>query len=90
MNANERKRMRAEVAGLRVNRRFLLFAVVATLTLPPLVAGAERGTGDLGILVERAAGSVQVIETTGNTSLKRLEGLGDLSHASAVFSRDGR
>jgi protein NirF len=90
MNANERKRMRDQVAGLRVNRRFLLFAVAATLTLPPLVAGAERGTGDLGIVVERAAGSVQVIETTGNTALKRVEGLGDLSHASAVFSRDGR
>lgn len=59
-------------------------------TLLPLGASGERGTGDLGILVERAAGSVQVIETTGNTSLARVEGLGDLSHASAVFSRDGR
>jgi protein NirF len=49
-----------------------------------------RGTGDLGILVERASGAVQVIETGGNTALGRVEGLGDLSHASAVFSRDGR
>lgn len=46
------------------------------------------GTGDLGIVIERANGSVQVIETTGNTSLGRIEGLGDLSHASAVYSRD--
>ncbi|HEX9790858.1 MAG TPA: cytochrome D1 domain-containing protein [Kiloniellales bacterium] len=54
--------------------------------------GAEdlRGTGDLGIVIERTAGSVQVIETTGRTSLGRIEGLGDLSHASATFSRDGR
>jgi protein NirF len=53
--------------------------------------GAElRGTGDLGLVVERAAGSVQVVETSGNSSLGRVEGLGDLSHASAVFSRDGR
>jgi protein NirF len=49
-----------------------------------------RGTGDLGIVVERASGSVQVIETTGRISLGTIEGLGDLSHASAVFSRDGR
>jgi protein NirF len=47
-----------------------------------------RGTGDLGIVIERASGSVQIIETSGNTSLGRIEGLGDLSHASAVFSRD--
>lgn len=49
-----------------------------------------RGTGDLGIVVERASGALQVIETSRNTALGRIEGLGDLSHASAVFSRDGR
>ena len=49
-----------------------------------------RGTGDLGIVIERASSSVQVIETTGNSSLGRIEGLGDLSHASAVYSRDGQ
>ena len=47
-----------------------------------------RGTGDLGIVIERASGSVQVVETSTNTSLGRIEGLGDLSHASAVYSRD--
>jgi protein NirF len=52
--------------------------------------GALRGTGDLGLVVERAAGSVMLIETSGRTALARVEGLGDLSHASAVFSRDGR
>lgn len=49
-----------------------------------------RGTGDLGIVVERATGSVQVVETTGRGKLHDVAGLGDLSHASAVFSRDGR
>jgi len=49
-----------------------------------------RGTGDLGIVIERASGSVRVIETSTNTSLGRIDGLGDLSHASAVYSRDGR
>ena len=49
-----------------------------------------RGTGDLGLVVERATGSVLIVETTGRTVLGRVEGLGDLSHASAVFSRDER
>ena len=49
-----------------------------------------RGTGDLGVVVERAKGGLQVIETTTNTTLGQVEGLGDLSHASAVFSRDER
>ncbi|MDR0273965.1 MAG: protein nirF [Burkholderiaceae bacterium] len=49
-----------------------------------------RGTGDLGVVVERATGSIQIIETTGRTRLATVTGLGDLSHASAVFSRDGR
>ncbi|MGB5716920.1 MAG: cytochrome D1 domain-containing protein, partial [Gammaproteobacteria bacterium] len=49
-----------------------------------------RGTGDLGIVIERASGSVQILDTTAKASLFRVEGLGDLSHASAVFSRDSR
>jgi protein NirF len=49
-----------------------------------------RGTGDLGIIIERASGSVQVIETSRHTRLARISGLGDLSHASAVYSRDAR
>ena len=69
----------------------VLALTLLVATLAPLAGAAElRGTGDLGIVVERAAGSVQVIETTGNRALARVEGLGDLSHASAVFSRDGR
>lgn len=53
-------------------------------------AGELRGTGDLGIAVERAKGSLQWLDTTKKVSLGRIEGLGDLSHASAVFSRDER
>lgn len=68
-------------------RPHLLLVLTALLTG---TADAQRGTGDLGILVERAAGSLQLIETSLNTALGRIEGLGDLSHASAVFSRDGR
>ncbi|SFN00306.1 cytochrome D1 domain-containing protein [Marinobacter pelagius] len=48
------------------------------------------GTGDLGLIIERATGSVLVINTSGHNVLGRVEGLGDLSHASVVYSRDGR
>jgi protein NirF len=49
-----------------------------------------RGTGDLGLVIERELGSVKVIEHTGNSQLATIAGLGDLSHASIVFSRDAR
>ncbi|NNF97256.1 MAG: protein nirF, partial [Halobacteria archaeon] len=49
-----------------------------------------RGTGDMGVVIERASGSIQVVETTHHTALARVEGLGDLSHASVVYSRDAR
>ena len=66
--------------------------IVAGLLLAALAqpAFAARGTGDLGLIIERANGSIQLIETSGNTSIGRVEGLGDLSHASAVYSRDAR
>ncbi len=62
------------------------------LTILPLISlqAQARGTGDMGILVERSNSSVQIIETSGNTSLGRVDGLGDLSHASVVYSRDQR
>lgn len=56
----------------------------------PVGVGPLRGTGDLGIAVERAKGSLQWLDTSKRASLGRIEGLGDMSHASAVFSRDGR
>ncbi|MEY4718672.1 MAG: hypothetical protein RL563_1290 [Pseudomonadota bacterium] len=49
-----------------------------------------RATGDLGVVIERENGSVQIVNTTQYTPLSRIEGLGDLSHASIVFSRDQR
>ncbi|MNM70692.1 Cytochrome D1 heme domain protein [compost metagenome] len=49
-----------------------------------------RGTGDLGVIIERANGSVQVVDTSNLAALGRIDGLGDLSHASVVFSRDQR
>ncbi len=65
------------------------FAVALTAALL-LGFGEPRGTGDLGLVVERAAGRVQVVDTTRRASLGTVEGLGDLSHASIVYSRDQR
>lgn len=60
--------------------------LTACTTVPPLT---PNGTGDLGLVVERADGTVAVVNTTTETVLGEIAGLGDLSHASIVFSRDG-
>lgn len=60
-------------------------------TLPWAAAVAEiRGSGDLGLVIERTNGSVKILETTTNRFIKTVTGLGDLSHASVVYSRDQR
>jgi protein NirF len=67
---------------------------VALLLAAAIASGCAhvetRGTGDLGVVIERATGKVQVVDTTARTSLGTIAGLGDLSHASVVYSRDGR
>jgi protein NirF len=69
-------------------RGVLLLAAAATLNA---CAGiAPRGTGDLGLVIERTAGRVQVVDTSARASLAAVNGFGDLSHASVVYSRDGR
>ncbi|MCG8015040.1 MAG: protein nirF [Candidatus Thiodiazotropha sp. 'RUGA'] len=70
--------------------RRLILLLLMLIAAAPIEAGELRGTGDLGVVVERAKGSLQVIETSGNSVLGRIDGLGDLSHASVVFSRDER
>jgi protein NirF len=80
-------------AGSGVAIRSYLFVFFIFFSGLCQTASAEcltRGTGDLGIVVERATGSVQILDTTAKVSLFRVTGLGDLSHASAVFSRDER
>ena len=64
----------------------VLFAACSS----PGAARELRGTGDLGVIIERSAGSVLVVDTSARKILDRVEGLGDLSHASVVFSRDAR
>ncbi len=68
-----------------------LGAAAATISVPAAAcAKGPRGTGDLAVIVERATGSVLIADTTAREILTRVEGLGDLSHASAVYSRDAR
>ncbi len=71
-------------------KQLLIILLTSILALTAASAAELRGTGDLGVIIERATGSVQIVETSGQTSLARIEGLGDLSHASIVFSRDQR
>jgi protein NirF len=68
-------------------KRLLLAAAVLLLGA---CSGPLRGTGDLGVVVERADGRVMIVESTTSTKLASVEGLGDLSHAAMVFSRDQR
>ena len=67
-----------------------LLLAAASLLLGACAGQPLRGTGDMGVVVERATGALQIIESSGQTRLARVEGLGDLSHASVVFSRDER
>jgi protein NirF len=70
----------------------LLILALGTVVAGTLLAQEPslRGTGDLGIVIERATGSLLIIDSTTRTAINRVDGLGDLSHASAVFSRDAR
>ena len=77
-----------------------LFAPIALIIAATVTTGCQslsvpepvelRGTGDLGLIIERATGSVLVVDHSEHEILGRVEGLGDLSHASVVYSRDAR
>lgn len=82
--------MNAFFAEMRAPTLLLLFIGLLLGAAASEAGTSVRGTGDLALVIERANGSVQIMETTGNTRLAQVEGLGDLSHASAVFSRDQR
>ncbi len=69
-------------------RRHLLIA--AALILSGCSQLPTKGTGDLAVIIERESGRVAIADTTERRLLGSVHGLGDLSHASVVFSRDGR
>lgn len=60
------------------------------LNLVPKNEHGLRATGDLGVIIERATGQVQIVNHSSKTQLTEIDGLGDLSHASIVYSRDQR
>ena len=66
------------------------FLALLILALQGCANAPLRGTGDLGIVIERGTGSVEIVETSGRSVLGKVSGLGDLSHASVNYSRDGR
>ena len=69
--------------------KLLTLVLMAVLLVSP--ARAEpTATGDLGLIVERATGSLLLIDQSERAALARIEGLGDLSHATLVYSPDER
>jgi len=60
------------------------------LVLAGCAVAPMRGTNDLGLVIEREIGRVQIVDTSTKQVLGEVPGLGDLSHASVVYGRDGR
>lgn len=67
----------------------LITSSFVILSCASLIQKKHQGTGDLGVIIERANGSVLIVENMNQQILGRIEGLGDLSHASVVFHRNG-
>jgi protein NirF len=79
--------------GISARRRQVIGALAGLALLAGFgVATAQdlRGTGDLGVVVERVSGSLLIVDQSERSAIGRVEGLGDLSHASVVFSPDER
>ena len=75
-----------------VHKSALYSAVLSTsLLLIPggIVCAADLNTA-MGIVIERADGAVAIVDTSARSVITEIQGLGDLSHASAVFSNDER
>jgi len=75
--------------------RRTLFAATPGIVAATAVQAAgplpeHQATGGLGLVVERATGSLLVVDRLKFEALGRIEGLGDLSHASMTFSPDER
>ncbi|WP_275975294.1 cytochrome D1 domain-containing protein [Alkalimarinus coralli] len=69
--------------------------LTTTLSFATLLGGCAsttvtqyKASGDLGTIIERADGAVSIVNTSDRAVEGRIEGLGDLSHASIVYSRD--
>ena len=65
-------------------------AFILCLLASPLFAQDIRATGDLGLVIERASGSLVLVDRSERAAIGRIEGLGDLSHATLTYSPDER
>ena len=82
---------RRSLLSLTAGASLLAGGCAATKTPPASsTAAAVQGTGDIGVVIERAAGALTLVNTSRREAIGRVQGLGDLSHASVVFSRDAR
>jgi protein NirF len=82
-----------------MRRRSLLTAtLIAPFLAQPLLSGKVQAsadapccaTGQLGLVVERATGSLLLVDRATRSAIGRVEGLGDVSHASLTYSPDER
>ncbi len=71
-------------------KRLIALLITLLVALPAFAETVYKATGDLGLIVERATGSLVVIDRSEHAAIGRIEGLGDLSHASLVYSPDER
>ena len=70
-------------------KALMLFLALCAAS-PALALDSLRATGDLGIVIERATGSVLIVDRSDRAAIGRIEGLGDLSHATLTYSPDER
>tara|TARA_R100001369_G_scaffold8303_1_gene20538 strand:+ start:167 stop:1435 length:1269 start_codon:yes stop_codon:yes gene_type:complete len=80
----------ALLLGKNTHFRHLLNAVTVVLCTAMATGAQAQATGDLGLVVERASGSLLIVDQSERARLGRIDGLGDLSHASLVYSPDQR
>ena len=74
----------------RLYRMSLLLILFVTTFASADERPAPRATGDLGVVIERAAGRIAIVDTSAREKIATVDDLGDLSHASVVYSRDER
>ena len=76
--------------GKNTRVQHLIMAVMVMLCSALAGTAGAQPTGDLGLVVERVSGSLLVVDQSERAGIGRIEGLGDLSHASIVYSPDQR
>lgn len=75
-----------------MKRALLALALVAAPVLASPVWADDPccATGDLGLVIERATGTLLVVDRSDRAAVGKVEGLGDLSHASLTYGPDER